>query len=294
MPLLSGAACAIPAIMSTRNIENWKDRLITIMVTPLMSCSARLPVYTLLISMAIPNTMVAGVFNLQALVLLAMYVLGTVAALIAAIGFKWIIKHDIPSYFIMELPIYHTPRWKNIWMTCWQKSLSFVKEAGKVILIVSVILWFLASYGPKPNKSFSLQEADNLEVSYAGKFGKVIEPTIKPIGFNWKIGIALITSFAAREVFVGTMSTIYSIDDEENFDQIRNKMKKDTLATGEPVYSIGVVLSLMIFYAFAMQCVSTLAVVYKETKSLKWPIIQFIYMTLLAYTGSFIVFNLFS
>ena len=294
VPLLSGAACAIPAIMSTRNIENWKDRLITIMVTPLMSCSARLPVYTLLISMAIPNTMVAGVFNLQALVLLAMYVLGTVAALIAAIGFKWIIKHDIPSYFIMELPIYHTPRWKNIWMTCWQKSLSFVKEAGKVILIVSVILWFLASYGPKPNKSFSLQEADNLEVSYAGKFGKVIEPTIKPIGFNWKIGIALITSFAAREVFVGTMSTIYSIDDEENFDQIRNKMKKDTLATGEPVYSIGVVLSLMIFYAFAMQCVSTLAVVYKETKSLKWPIIQFIYMTLLAYTGSFIVFNLFS
>lgn len=294
VPLLSGAACAIPAIMSTRNIENWKDRLITIMVTPLMSCSARLPVYTLLISMAIPSTLVSGFINLQALVLLAMYVLGTVAALVAAVVFKWIIKHDIPSYFIMELPIYHPPRWKNIWMTCWQKSLSFVKEAGKVILIVSIVLWFLASYGPKPSQSFSIQESVSLEESYAGHFGKAIEPTIKPIGFNWKIGIALVTSFAAREVFVGTMSTIYSIGDTENFEQIREKMNKDKLPNGEPVYSLAVVLSLMIFYAFAMQCMSTLAVVYKETKSWKWPIIQFTYMTILAYGSSWVVFNLFS
>ncbi|MDA0777435.1 MAG: ferrous iron transport protein B [Bacteroidetes bacterium] len=293
VPLLSGAACAIPAIMSTRNIENWKDRLITIMVTPLMSCSARLPVYTLLISMAIPSTLILGFINLQALVMLAMYVLGTVAALIAALVFKWIIRHDIPSYFIMELPVYHVPRWKNIWLTCWQKSLSFITEAGKVILLVSIVLWFLASYGPNRTSGFSIQESVNLEESYAGHFGKGIEPAIRPLGFNWKIGIALITSFAAREVFVGTMSTIYSIGDEENFDQLRDKMNKDTLSNGEPVYSIAVVLSLMVFYAFAMQCISTLAVVYGETKSWKWPAIQFVYMTALAYLGSWVVFNLF-
>ena len=293
VPLLSGAACAIPAIMSTRNIENWKDRLITIMVTPLMSCSARLPVYTLLISMAIPSKQILGFINLQAIVMLAMYVLGTVAALVAAVVFKWIIKYDIPSYFIMELPIYHVPRWKNIWLNCWQKSLSFVTEAGKVILIVSIILWFLASYGPNQNSNFSIQESEQLEESYAGHFGKTIEPVIKPIGFNWKIGISLITSFAAREVFVGTMSTIYSVGDESNFEQIREKMKKDTLTNGQPTYSIAVVLSLMVFYAFAMQCMGTLAVVYKETKSWKWPAIQFTYMTTLAYVSSWVVFNLF-
>jgi ferrous iron transport protein B len=293
VPLLSGAACAIPAIMSTRNIENWKDRLITIMVTPLMSCSARLPVYTLLISMAIPSDRFIGIVSVQALLMLGMYVLGTAAALVAAVVFKWIIKHNVPSYFIMELPVYHAPRWNNIWINMWQKSRSFVTEAGKVILIVSVVLWFLASYGPTVNQSFSIQEAPQLEESYAGHFGKAIEPAIKPIGFNWKIGIALITSFAAREVFVGTMSTIYSVGDEENFDQIRDKMRKDTLANGKPVYSIGVVLSLMVFYAFAMQCMGTLAVVYKETKSWKWPAIQFVYMTVLAYIGSWVTFNLF-
>ena len=294
VPLLSGAACAIPAIMSTRNIENWKDRLITIMVTPLMSCSARLPVYTLLISMAIPNTPVLGFVSLQALVMLSMYVLGTVAALVAAIVFKWAIKYTIPSYFIMELPVYHSPRWGNIWVNCWQKSRSFVTEAGKIILIISVVLWFLASYGPTTDQSFSIQESATLEQSYAGHFGKAIEPSISPIGFDWKIGIALITSFAAREVFVGTMSTIYSVGDEENFDQLREKMKKDRHKSGEPVYSLAVILSLMVFYAFAMQCMSTLAVVYKETRSWKWPAIQFVYMTALAYFGSWVVFNVFS
>ena len=293
VPLLSGAACAIPAIMSTRNIENWKDRLITIMVTPLMSCSARLPVYTLLISMAIPNTPVLGFVSLQALVMLSMYVLGTVAALVAAIVFKWAIKYTIPSYFIMELPVYHSPRWGNIWVNCWQKSRSFVTEAGKIILIISVVLWFLASYGPTTDQSFSIQESATLEQSYAGHFGKAIEPSISPIGFDLKIGIALITSFAAREVFVGTMSTIYSVGDEENFDQLREKMKKDRHKSGEPVYSLAVILSLMVFYAFAMQCMSTLAVVYKETRSWKWPAIQFVYMTALAYFGSWVVFNVF-
>lgn len=292
VPLLSGAACAIPAIMSTRNIENWKDRLITIMVTPLMSCSARLPVYTLLISMAIPNTPVFGLISLQALVMLSMYVLGTVAALVAAIVFKWFIKYNIPSYFIMELPVYHSPRWGNIWVNCWQKSRSFVTEAGKVILIISVVLWFLASYGPKADQSLGIQESPTLEQSYAGHFGKAIEPSIAPIGFDWKIGIALITSFAAREVFVGTMSTIYSVGDEDNFDQLREKMNKDRHKNGEPVYSLAVILSLMVFYAFAMQCMSTLAVVYKETRSWKWPMIQFGYMTVLAYFGSWVVFSL--
>ena len=294
VPLLSGAACAIPAIMSTRNIENWKDRLITIMVTPLMSCSARLPVYTLLISMAIPNTPVIGFISLQALVMLSMYVLGTVAALVAAVIFKWFIKYNIPSYFIMELPVYHSPRWGNIWVNCWQKSRSFVTEAGKIILIISVVLWFLASYGPKTDQSLSIQESPSLEQSYAGHFGKAIEPSIAPIGFDWKIGIALITSFAAREVFVGTMSTIYSVGDEEDFDQLREKMKKDRNQHGEPVYSLAVILSLMVFYAFAMQCMSTLAVVYKETRSWKWPTIQFVYMTVLAYFGSWVVFSIFS
>ena len=293
VPLLSGAACAIPAIMSTRNIENWKDRLITIMVTPLMSCSARLPVYTLLISMAIPSDQYVGIVSVQALLMLGMYVLGTAAALVAAVVFKWIIRHDVPSYFIMELPVYHVPRWGNIWINMWQKSRSFVTEAGKVILVVSVVLWFLASYGPKTDQTFSIQESEKLVESYAGHFGKTLEPAILPIGFNWKIGISLITSFAAREVFVGTMSTIYSVGDEDNFEQIRDKMRKDTLANGKPVYSLGVVLSLMVFYAFAMQCMGTLAVVYKETKSWKWPIIQFVYMTSLAYLGSWITFNLF-
>lgn len=297
VPLLSGAACAIPAIMSTRNIENWKDRLITIMVTPLMSCSARLPVYTILISVAVPSNNILGIVDLQALVMLGMYLLGTTAALVAALVFKWIIKYEIPSYFIMELPNYHPPRWKNIWLNCYQKSLSFVQEAGKVILIVSICLWFLASYGPKPDQTVSIQDAPNLEQSYAGHFGKVIEPSIKPLGFDWKIGIALITSFAAREVFVGTIGTIYSLDDipeEEKYQStLREKMRKDTKSDGSLVFSLATVLSLMIFYAFAMQCMSTLAVVYKETRSWKWPIVQFVYMTGLAYVSSFIFFSLF-
>ncbi len=294
VPLISGVACAIPAIMATRNIENWKDRIITILVTPLMSCSARLPVYTLLISIAVPDTYVLGVISLKGLLLLAMYLIGTIGTVVAAVIFKFIIKQKSLNYFIMELPIYHSPRWKNIGYQVWSKSLSFVKEAGKVILIVSVVLWFLASYGPKSEKAFSIQETQNLEESYAGKFGKVIEPAIKPIGFNWKIGIALLTSFAAREVFVGTMSTIYSVDDEEDVINIRKEMmaERDPI-TNKPVYSLAVVLSLMIFYAFAMQCMSTLAVVYKETKSIKWPLIQLGYMTALAYVSSFIVFNLF-
>lgn len=297
VPLISGVACAIPAIMATRNIENWKDRLITIMVTPLMSCSARLPVYTLLISVAVPDTYVLGIFGLKGLVLLAMYVLGTVGSLVSALVFKFIIRQTRLNYFIMELPVYHPPRWKNIGVQVVQKSKSFVTEAGKIILIVSIGLWFLASYGPNPVNSSIVQPTatTELEASYAGQFGKVIEPAIKPLGFNWKIGIALLTSFAAREVFVGTMSTIYSVEDENNLVNIREKMTQETdPTTGLPVYSIAVVLSLMIFYAFAMQCISTLAVVYKETRHWKWPMIQLVYMTGLAYVASFAVYQLLS
>lgn len=297
VPLISGVACAIPAIMATRNIENWKDRIITILVTPLMSCSARLPVYTLLISVAIPDVYLMGIFGLKGLVLLAMYVIGTVGSLVSALVFKFIIRQTRLNYFIMELPVYHPPRWKNIGLQVIQKSRSFVTEAGKVILIVSIGLWFLASYGPNPKTASVLEptETAQLETSYAGQFGKVIEPVIKPLGFNWKIGIALLTSFAAREVFVGTMSTIYSVEDENNLVNIREKMTNERdPVTGKPVYSIAVVLSLMIFYAFAMQCISTLAVVYKETKSLKWPLIQLFYMTGLAYVASFVVYQLLS
>jgi ferrous iron transport protein B len=294
VPLLSGAACAIPAIMATRNIENAKDRIITILVTPLMSCSARLPVYTLLIAMAIPDESFLGFFNLQGLVLLFMYLLGTVASLVSAIIFKWFIKLKQQNYFILELPVYHTPRWKNIWITCWQKSTTFVLQAGKVIFIVSILLWYLATHGPN-NNALSLEEPVKIEESYAAMFGKTIEPSIKPLGFDWKIGIALITSFAAREVFVGTMSTIYSVDNEEDFVNIRSKMKaeKDPV-TGKPRYTFAVIMSLMIFYAFAMQCISTLAVVKKETGTWKWPIIQLFYMTGLAYVASLITYNILS
>lgn len=294
VPLLSGAACAIPAIMATRNIENAKDRIITILVTPLMSCSARLPVYTLLIAMAIPDKTILGFFNLQGLVLLFMYLLGTVASLVSAVVFKWIIKLKQKNYFVLELPVYHAPRWKNIWVTCWQKSSSFVLEAGKVIFLVSVLLWYLAAHGPGKYQ-LSQEEPVPIEESYAAKFGKTIEPAIAPLGFDWKMGIALITSFAAREVFVGTMSTIYSVGDEEDFVNIRSKMKEErNPETGGPRYSLAVVMSLMIFYAFAMQCISTLAVVRKETGSWKWPMIQLVYMSGLAYLASFITYSILS
>ena len=293
VPLVSGVACAIPAIMATRTIGNWKDRIITILVTPLMSCSARLPVYTLLIAIAVPETSVWGVFSVQGLLLLAMYVLGTLASLVAALVFKWILNFDGNRFYIMEMPIFHPPRWKSIGLTVLNKSKSFVFEAGKVILLISLVLWFMASYGPGEESTF--EQTGQIEQSYAGKFGKSIEPAIKPLGYNWKIGIALITSFAAREVFVGTMATIYSIDsDEPDFD-LRNTMLAEVdPVSGNKVYSLATVLSLMVFYAFAMQCMSTLAVVYKETRTWKWPAIQFVYMTALAYVASWITYVLVS
>ncbi len=313
--LVSSGACAIPAIMSTRTISNWKERLITIMVSPLISCSARIPVYALLVGFVVPNEYY-GIFNKQGLVFTGLYLLSVIAALSAAFVFKKILKTNESTFLAIELPEYRLPHWKNVGLTVYEKIKSFVTEAGKVILIVSVILWFLASFSPNPSaiaaievegerlsieKKWSETEkadflsAKKLEVSYAGYFGKAIEPAIKPLGFDWKIGIALLSSFAAREVFVGTMATIYSIGSAGTDDSksISDRMKAEVRADGSPMYSTATALSLLIFYVFAMQCMSTLAVVKRETKSWKWPIIQFLFMSAMAYLGSLLVYNLF-
>lgn len=311
--LVSGGACAIPAIMSTRTISNWKERLITILVTPLISCSARIPVYALLVAFVVPANDWKG-FNLQGLVFAGLYVLGVVAALAAAWVFKKILKSNESTFLAIELPEYRLPHWKNVFYTVFEKVKSFVTEAGKIIIIVSIGLWFLASFGPGDSmriaedtarkeateKQMTEQEtadyiaSQKLQVSYAGHLGKAFEPAIRPLGFDWKIGIALISSFAAREVFVGTMATIYSIGSAgEDESTIREQMKKEKREDGTPLYSMATALSLLIFYVFAMQCMSTLAVVKRETQSWKWVIVQFTFMSVLAYVGSWIVFNIF-
>lgn len=312
IPLISGVACAVPAIMSARTISNWKERIITIMVTPLMSCSARLPVYTLLISLVIPTNKTLGFFNYQGLILMGLYLIGFIAAIISALVMKWILKAREKSYFIMELPVYRSPQWRTIALTIYDKVKMFLWDAGKIIVAISIVLWFLTSHAP--NNKFEEIDAkysdplyikkyteeglqskiasEKLEESYAGMLGKYIEPAIKPLGFDWKIGISLITSFAAREVFVGTMATIYSAGNADNTLSIREKMKAEINPdTGLPKYTLAVGFSLMLFYAFAMQCMSTLAVVYRETKSWKWPTIQFIFMSVLAYVSSLIIYQ---
>lgn len=314
VPLISGVACAIPAIMATRTIDNWKERLITIMVTPLMSCSARLPVYTLLIALVVPDTMVGGVINLKGLVLLGLYLIGVVAALLAALAFKLFVKTRQKSFLVMELPLYKMPRWNNLVVTLWEKVRLFVFDAGKVIFSISIILWVLASYGPGdrieqavseiPEPATESQvEAYEKEVSsvslansYIGILGHAIEPAIKPLGYNWQIGIALITSFAAREVFVGSMATIYSVgEDFDTEETLLDRMRNEKIrGTNEPVYTFATGLSLMIFYAFAMQCMSTLAIVLRETKHWKYPLIQLVYMTALAYVAAWITYQLMS
>ena len=313
IPLISGVACAVPAIMSARNIGNWKERMITILVTPLMSCSARLPVYTLLISLVIHKDSTFYFFNLQGIVLMSLYLIGFLAALFSAWLLKFVLQSKEKSYFIMEMPVYRLPRWKNVGITMVDKVKVFLFDAGKVILAISVILWVLSSYAPgdsmrKIEEKYASKEtlsmhdkskfeaycaSEKLEASYAGIIGKKIEPLIAPIGFDWKIGISLVTSLAAREVFVGTMSTIYSVGDAENTKTIREKMLSEiNPKTGKMVFTPAVGFSLMLFYAFAMQCMSTIAVVYRETKHWKWPFLQFIYMGALAYLSSFIVYKL--
>ena len=311
IPLISGVACAVPAIMSTRTISNVKERIITIMITPLMSCSARLPVYTLLISLMVPDDGSNRFFSTKGFMLMALYLIGFIAAIAAALVFKFILKAKERSYFIMELPIYRLPQPKTIFITMFEKVKVFLLDAGKIIVAISVVLWFLSTHAPGNSfeniekkyseSTLSKQEtetkmnAEKLEASYAGLLGKKIEPFIRPLGFDWKIGISLVTSFAAREVFVGTMATIYSAGDKENTSSIREKMSADkNPVTGLKTYSVAVCWSLLIFYAFAMQCMSTLAVVYRETKSWKWPVIQLLYMSALAYLSSFVVYQMLS
>jgi ferrous iron transport protein B len=314
MPMISGFACAVPAIMSARNIENKKERLLTILVTPLMSCSARLPVYTILIALVIPQKYYLGFLSQRGLVMMGLYLLGLVMALVVSYIARWFINIKEKSFFILELPIYRAPRWNNVFVTMVSKAKIFVVDAGKVIMVISLVLWALSSYGPgdrmeavankyeqqiqqNPSLSEELSRQKNAELlqnSYAGIMGKSIEPLIRPLGFDWKIGIAIITSFAAREVFVGTMATLYSVEggDEADETTLTQKMNAAVKPDGSKVYSLASGLSLMIFYVLAMQCMSTLAVVKRETKSWKWPVIQLVYMTALAYLMSLITYQL--
>lgn len=313
MPLISGVACAVPAIMAARTIQNRKERLITIMVTPLMSCSARLPVYTILTSLVIPDTRI-WIFNLHGLVMMGLYLLGFVAAMLVAWVMHLVIKAKETSFFLMELPVYRAPRWKNALITMVEKARIFVTEAGKVIMVISIILWVMASFGPPgrmaaveedfaarmvqtPEEKGRLQgelQSARLGESFAGIMGRAIEPAIAPIGYDWKIGIALITSFAAREVFVGTMATLYSVggDEADMETTLREKMTQARRSDGTPVYTLATGVSLLIFYAFAMQCMSTLAIVKREMGSWKYAAIQFVYMLVLAYAGAFVAYRL--
>ena len=313
VPLLSGMACAIPAVMATRSINNWKERLTTIMVTPFMTCSARLPVYTILIALVIPPIKVLGFLNLQGLVLMALYSFGFLMAILSAMVFDRILKTSHKGYLIMEMPAYKLPQGRNMGLTILEKVKSFVFSAGKIIIAISIILWLLARYGPSERKEMAQNEimqeamtqswteqeletklaASDLQNSYIGIFGKAIEPSIEPLGYDWKMGIALISSFAAREVFVGTMATIYAVGDPDNERGIKEQMAADiNPATGKKAFTFAVAMSLLVFYALAMQCMSTLAVVYRETKGWKWPIVQFVFMTGLAYILSLITYQL--
>ncbi|SFC53191.1 ferrous iron transport protein B [Flavobacterium phragmitis] len=313
VPLISGTACAIPAIMATRNIENWKERLITILVTPFTTCSARLPVYAIIISLVIPSKRVFGVLNVQGLTLMALYVLGFFMAILSSYILNKVLKLESKTYFVVEMPSYKMPLFKNVGINVVEKTKAFIVGAGKIILAISVILWFLASYGP--GKEFNDAEnivkerfanttldetqfenevnSQKLENSYIGLMGRAIEPAIQPLGYDWKIGIALISSFAAREVFVGTLATIYSVGDTDNESTIKSKMQAEVRPdTGGKVFDFATGISLLLFYAFAMQCASTLAITKKETNSWKWPAMQLGFMSALAYFSALIAYQL--
>ena len=290
LPLMSAYACAIPGIMSTRTIDSWKERLVTILILPLMSCSARLPVYTLLISAFIPPITVGGYFNLQGLTLVVMYFLGTVTALIMAKIFSRFIKEKSSSSFVMELPPYRVPITRSVIRQVFIRGKLFLVNAGKIIMAISILLWFLASF---PKVDSSLTDINPIHHSYAGKIGHAIEPVIRPLGFDWKIGIGLLTSFAAREVMVSTMATIYNVEDRgDETVNLREAMRNDVdEKTGVPVYTPLIALALMVFYVFAAQCMATFAIVRQETNSWKWPLFMIAYLTILAYAGAFIVYR---
>lgn len=313
VPLISGTACAIPAIMATRNIENWKERLITILVTPFTTCSARLPVYAIIIALVIPNERVFGILSMQGLSLMLLYLLGFTAAILSAYVLNKILKLDSKTYFVVEMPSYKLPLFKNVAINVVEKTKAFVMGAGKIILAISVILWFLASYGPgrdfneaetivkernsyKPLNAIEFENAvasQKIENSYIGIMGKAIEPAISPLGYDWKIGIAIISSFAAREVFVGTLATIYSVGNSDNDATIKSKMQEEiNPETGQKIFNFASGISLLLFYAFALQCASTLAITKKETNSWKWPAMQLVFMSSLAYFVALLAYQL--
>ena len=292
VPLVSGTACAIPAIMSTRNIENVKERLITILITPFMTCSARLPVYSIIIALIFSDETIWGI-QYKALALFAMYFLGFVTALISAFILKYFIKNKGKTFLVMDLPAYKMPLWTYDFKLVLGKVWEFITGAGKIILAVSVILWVLSYFGPKDEKQlFQVQSEVKLENSYLAKIGRQMEPAIAPLGYDWKMGVGILSSFAAREVFVGTMSTLYSLDDEAEEQTVIEKMKADVKPNGEKVFNFATGISILIFYAFAMQCISTIAVVYRETKSWKWTVIQLVFMSGLAYFVSMIAYQI--
>lgn len=310
VPLISGTACAIPAIMATRNIENWKERLITILVTPFTTCSARLPVYLIIIALVIPEGRFLGL-SYQALTLMLLYLIGFGMAVCSAYILNKILKTNRKTFFVVEMPSYKVPLLKNVALTVLEKTKTFVFEAGKIILAISIVLWIMASYGP--GKQFSNAEfiveqtfpsleaeqldtkiaAFKLEHSFIGILGKTIEPVIRPLGYDWKVGIGIIASFAAREVFVGTLATIYSVgSSSEDIDRtIKNRMAKEVHDNGDKVFTLASGISLLLFYAFAMQCMSTLAIVKRETNSWKWPMIQLFGMSFIAYLVALIAFQ---
>lgn len=308
VPLISGTACSIPAVMASRNIENWKQRLITILVVPFTTCAARLPVYAVLIALVIPENKLFGLFSYQSLTLMGLYLLGFLSALLGAWILNGYLKVESKSFFVVEMPAYKLPLLKNIALNLCEKTKSFVLEAGKIILAISIILWVLASYGPGDafenaetivktenttlNKEELAREISSyqLEHSYIGYMGKGIEPLVAPLGYDWKIGVALISSFAAREIFVGSLATIYSVGEEE--ETIKNKMKAEiNPITGGKRFDLATGISLLLFYAFAMQCLSTVAIVKKETNSWKWPILQLVIMTAIAYGSALIAYQ---
>ena len=304
--LTSSGACAIPAIMSARTIANARERLITILVAPLISCSARIPVYAILIGFAVPPVLVWGAFSAQALAFMAVYLASIVAALLAALAFKLVLPAQERSYLMIELPAYRVPVWRNVGVTVWTKTRAFLFGAGKIIIAISMVLWVLASFGPgdavaeaersargeavaktlPADETADLVANARLEASYAGVIGHAIEPVIRPLGYDWRIGIALVTSFAAREVFVGTIATLYAIGSAEEEGLITERMSEARRPDGSPVYTPATAVSLIVFYLFAMQCMSTLAVVRRETGTWRWPLVQVGYMTGLAYLGA--------
>ena len=312
VPLISGTACAIPAVMATRNIENWKERLITILVVPFTTCAARLPVYLIIIALIIPEGTFLG-FSYQALTLMSLYLIGFGMAIFSAYILDRVMKKERKSFFVVEMPNYKLPLLKNVLITVIEKTKTFVLEAGKIILAISIILWVMASFGPgeKFNNAESIVAQNNIDIpkgelddkiaayrlehSYIGIVGKTIEPVIRPLGYDWKIGIGLVASFAAREVFVGTLATIYSVgsaSEDESIDTIKTKMANERYSDGRKVFTLASGISLLLFYAFAMQCMSTLAIVKRETKSWKWPMVQLVGMSIIAYIFALMAFQI--